>query len=59
VGKTRRDRIWNMYIWKELNQTERSRLKWFGHVKKKEHRVSKRLLEIKKKGSRSMGRPCT
>jgi hypothetical protein len=48
VGKTRRHRIINTYIRGELkmeriqNQTERSRLRWSGHVKRMdEHRIPK------------------
>jgi hypothetical protein len=47
-GKTRKDRIRRIYIWEELkieeihNQIERSRLRWFGHVKRMdEHRIPK------------------
>jgi hypothetical protein len=46
VGKTRRDRIRNTYIRGKLkmeeiqNQIERSRLRWYGHVKRMdEHRI--------------------
>jgi hypothetical protein len=65
MGKTRRERIRNTYIRGELkmdeiqNQIKRSRLRWFGHVKRMdEHRIPKRLLEMKISGRRPRGRPC-
>jgi hypothetical protein len=40
------------------NQIVRNRLRWFGHVKKMdEHRIPKRLLEMKMSGRRTRGRP--
>jgi hypothetical protein len=46
VGKARRNRIRNTHIRGELrmeeiqNQTERSRLRWFGHVRRMdEHKI--------------------
>jgi hypothetical protein len=64
VRKTRRDR--NTYIRGELkmkgihNQTKRSRLRWFGRVKKmNEHRIPERLLEMKMSRSPPQGRPHT
>jgi hypothetical protein len=62
VGKTRRDRIRIIYIRGEFkteeiqNQIERSRLRWFGHVKRVyEHRIPKILLEMKTSGRRLKG----
>jgi hypothetical protein len=66
VGTTRSDRIRNTYISGELkmeeiqNQIERSRLRFFGHVKRvDENRIPKRLLEMKMSGRRTRGRPRT
>jgi hypothetical protein len=42
------------------NQIEGSRLRWFVHVKiMDEHRIQKRLLEMKMSGRKPRGRPCT
>jgi cobyrinic acid a,c-diamide synthase len=42
------------------NQIERSRLRWFGHVKRTdEHRIPNRSLGMKMNGRRPMGRPST
>jgi hypothetical protein len=66
VGKTKRDRIRNSYIRGELkmeeiqNQIRESRMRWFGHVKRMdEHRIPKRLLEMKASGKRPRGRSHT
>jgi hypothetical protein len=64
VGKTRRDRIINTYIMRELkmeeiqNQIEESRLRWFGQVRRMdEHGILKRLLEKNMSGRRPRSRP--
>jgi hypothetical protein len=66
VGKTKRDRIRNTYIRGELNmeeiqnQIKRSRMRWFGHVKRMdEYRIPKISLEVKMSGRRPRGRPHT
>jgi cobyrinic acid a,c-diamide synthase len=42
------------------NQIERSRLRWFGHVKRMdEHRIPKRLLGMKMSGRSTRDRPHT
>jgi hypothetical protein len=42
------------------NQINESRLRWFGHIKRTdEHRIPKRLLEVKTNGRRPRGRPHT
>jgi hypothetical protein len=42
------------------NQMERGRFRWSGYVKRmNEHRIPKRLLEMKMSGRRPRGRPCT
>jgi hypothetical protein len=42
------------------NQIKRSRLRWFGHVKRMDqHRISERLLEMKMSRRRPRGRPHT
>ena len=53
VHKTRRDRKWNDKIREILNvekltDTEKNRLKWFGHLKRMEKgRLPQRVLNIK------------
>jgi hypothetical protein len=67
VGKTRRERIRNTNLGRgqdggdtEQNQEKKSRLRWFGHVRRTdEHRIPKRLSETKMNGRRPRGRPCT
>jgi hypothetical protein len=66
MGKTQRERIRNTYIRGQVkieeiqNQTARSRLRWFEHVRRMdEHRIPKRLLEMKMNGRRPRGRLCT
>jgi hypothetical protein len=40
------------------NKVKGSRLRWFGHIKRMdEHRIPKRLLEMKMSGRRPKGRP--
>jgi hypothetical protein len=40
------------------NQIEGNRLRWLGHVKRMdEHRIPKRVLEMKMRGKRPKGRP--
>jgi hypothetical protein len=54
-GKTKRNRIRNAHIRRsqESNQEE-----WFRHVKRKdEHRIPKRLVEMKMNGKRPRDRP--
>jgi hypothetical protein len=66
VEETKRDSIRNTYSRGELkmeevqNQIERSRLKWFGHVRRMdEHRISESLLKMKMSGRRHGVRTCT
>uniref|UniRef100_A0A8D8LKZ5 Craniofacial development protein 2 n=2 Tax=Cacopsylla melanoneura TaxID=428564 RepID=A0A8D8LKZ5_9HEMI len=64
VGKTRRDRIRNENIRsmvgteKLQNRIEKTRLRWYGHVKRMDdNRIAKKMLELKIEGVRSKGRP--
>jgi hypothetical protein len=64
--KNSRESIRSTYVTGELgmeeiqNQTDKSRITWFGHVKRMdEHKILKRLLEMKMSGRRSRGRSCT
>jgi hypothetical protein len=59
IGKSKRDRIRTAHIREQLrmediqNQIEGNRLRWFGHAKRiDEHRIPKRLLEMKMTGKR-------
>ena len=63
-GKTRRDRIRNEDIRRELNmesmkeKVEKMRLRWFGHVKRMgEDRLPRRMEEMRMEGRRPRGRP--
>ena len=63
-GVTRRDRIRNAQIREELNvvplldDTDRKKLRWYGHVKRmSEERRPKQLLEWFPSSKRPLGRP--
>jgi hypothetical protein len=62
--KTERHRVRSAHIREELriedtqNQVERNRLQWFRHVKRMdEHRIPKKMVEVKMSGKRPRGRP--
>lgn len=64
VGKTRRDRVRNVNIRRELEQEpilstlNQRQLKWFGHlVRMEEERLPKRIFEARVFGARGRGRP--
>lgn len=66
LGKTRRDRVRNVDVRKEIgvekvnDKIEKSRLKWFGHVKRmSDGRIPKEMMETKFEGKRARGRPRT
>ncbi|KAL1446149.1 hypothetical protein WDU94_012366 [Cyamophila willieti] len=66
VGKTRRDRIRNENIRsmvgteKLQDRIERSRLRWYGHVKRMdEQRIPKKMFELEIDSVRPVGRPRT
>jgi hypothetical protein len=66
LGKTRRDKIRNDDIREQQkvddikNDTERNRLKWYGHVMRMaDERIPRRTLEMKLRGRRPRGRPRT
>ena len=60
LGKTRKDRVRNVDVRKEIGvdmlngRTEKSRLKWFGHVNRMEDgRIPKEMMEAKFEGKRA------
>jgi hypothetical protein len=66
MGKIKRDRIRNAHMREELrmedvqNQTAINRLRWFGHViRMNEHKMPKRVLQVKMSGKRHKVRPQT
>jgi hypothetical protein len=66
LGKTRREKIKNDDIREQLkvddiiNDIERNRLQWYGHVMRMaDERIPRRTLEMKLRGRRPRGRPST
>lgn len=66
IGKTRKDRMRNEDVRNEVGigklteRIEKSKLRWFGHVKRmEENRIPRQMLEAKLEGKRPRGRPRT
>ena len=63
VGVTRKDKIRNEYvretakIAKLVDKLWNARLRWYGHVRKREDYVGKRMMEMVMPGRRKRGRP--
>ena len=66
IGKTKKDRVRNTKIRKDVDQTplndilEQKQLKWYGHlVRMDENRIVKKIFQCKEEGKRRRGRPRT
>ena len=58
LDKIRNERIRITKVWELTKKVQERRLKWFGHVmRREEHYVGRRAMEMKVQGRRKRGRP--
>ena len=58
LDKIRNERIRITKVWELAKKVQERRLKWFGHVmRREEHYVGRRAMEMKVQGRRKRGRP--